>query len=455
MTALATLPRPMAFYHQDGHIPAWNFAKRYAGPNGHIATLPDIIQARLVTEPGDLPWEAYFTTNTAEYYGTGADGRPKLIVAHGVGPMSTIEGIKRVYSWEYKDKERHNKGGRISAEEFLKLETGHYGEAIKISSARQFIAPSRDEDWRVFVIDFIDYVATYGEVAFGVQHFATTAIFDILLLARLGMNAHAYIINHRKQAIKWHKEESVPAHHEQGPRIIINEDAPNCPYTTYMQVNRKYNWSKPLPYPLEDGKAMGHLISIGGLMHMHSSDKQGHWQGLVSEVSCHEWSNGVRFVGVPETIDWSNGMDQAPSPHDVLRKDWQRFMRHFDNESHTTPRLYRIEHTGNEWFTRYPKSSDGERMDESDVEFHVRSVRAVGGLQRFKVDEMFFLRYSLSQVVALAPTDANAYAIVDVSTKDKAGHTTVAVQFYDADVDTTQRLPRVKEVKQDYDLLMG
>lgn len=39
----------MAFYHPDGFVPAWKLASAFIGGNGRVATLPDIINARLST----------------------------------------------------------------------------------------------------------------------------------------------------------------------------------------------------------------------------------------------------------------------------------------------------------------------------------------------------------------------------------------------------------------------
>lgn len=110
----ATEKRPfahaMAFYHQDGLPAAWKQAMKFAGKGGRLATMPDIIASRLETNPGEMPWETYFTTLTAEYLGFSKQGNRILIVAHGVGPMSTLEGVQKAYSWEYTDKERDRRG---------------------------------------------------------------------------------------------------------------------------------------------------------------------------------------------------------------------------------------------------------------------------------------------------------------------------------------------------------
>src|SRR5437016_1386639 len=103
----------MAFYHPEGFVPAWKHCQAFIADNGRIATLPDIINARLRTpsEGSDsVPWTTYFTTSSAEYVGVSPRGNRIVIVAHNVGPMSTLDGVLKAYSYEYKDRERTRRG---------------------------------------------------------------------------------------------------------------------------------------------------------------------------------------------------------------------------------------------------------------------------------------------------------------------------------------------------------
>jgi hypothetical protein len=118
----------MGFHHSDGFVPAWKQAIKFAGEHGRIGTMLDVVDARLAADINSFPWNTYFTTTSAEYFGYSKGGVRILIVAHGIGPMSTLEGILKAYSYEYKDKERNRRGGRIPQSEFQKLEDGFYGE---------------------------------------------------------------------------------------------------------------------------------------------------------------------------------------------------------------------------------------------------------------------------------------------------------------------------------------
>jgi len=118
----------MGFYHSDGLVAAWNQAMKWAGNGGRIATLPEVMAARMKAGPNGIEWGRYYTTLSAEYVGFDREGKRKLVVAHGVGPMSNLNGIMKAYSWEYKDKkERKKRGGRITQREFWNLLDGQYG----------------------------------------------------------------------------------------------------------------------------------------------------------------------------------------------------------------------------------------------------------------------------------------------------------------------------------------
>ena len=105
---------------------AWKYALRYAGEEGHIATLPEIIEARELAHKSfygnhhgemgrdEVPlmraWNQAYASASGEYVGTGADHRQKIIVAHGVGPLSTLDGITEAYDHDLQE----NPGGVIS-----------------------------------------------------------------------------------------------------------------------------------------------------------------------------------------------------------------------------------------------------------------------------------------------------------------------------------------------------
>lgn len=466
----AMIERPMAFYHQDGLVAAWNFASTYAGQDGHIATLPEIVELRLGAEPGtnDSPWENWYTSASAEYVGIGTDGRVKIIVAHGVGPMSTIDGIKHAYKWEWGDKSRSNNGGRIAARQFLDLEAGMYGDVKLIKPTdliRQDMKTMRKFDVApVNVLDFQDYLDAMGLID-GYNVFyryltAPDALRDPLIRMRLGSNAYLYHMKHERIAKAFHAKERPNSVYRwaQGfddrehPYITSAQTASNCAYTLPNEATRRATGRLvDEPRIPEKGYALAHLLGIDGFTRTHTQEIG---VMLATSPNVHEWWSGAKFIAIPLGAKLESGLAQSPDPAKTIRRHWAHFMQTVeDGNVPVTPFL--LEYAYGEWFTRYPKQYPNDQcMDDGDVEFRALTVKRVGEDGFFTTDEYFFLRYKLAQVKAIMPREANAYEIVDISGKDHNGHSTVTVRFYVADVDTSHRLPRTDEVARDYGRLM-
>ena len=273
----------MGFYHPNGLIPAWNQAIKFAGEGGRIATLPDIIETRLNTQPYDTPWEKYFTTNTAEYVGYSKGGNKIIIIAHGVGPMSTLDGILKAYSYEY-DHQNH-RGGRISQKDFLDLESGKYG-----------------------AVEIVDFFQTIKGIKYPFLEIFNkeSSLKNVLLKARLGKKYSDYISLHSRYAFDYHQKRD----HQiiENPYIIEIGDANNCSYI-YRSV--------------EKGLAFAHLISIDALANVYHSLSP--IPSLVSNINCHEWSDGTRFVGIQKNAKLTNIYSGA-NAHHLLEKYWQELM---------------------------------------------------------------------------------------------------------------------------------
>ena len=90
-------PKAKAFMCPNGVEDAWRAASFFAGPSGRVATLPDVVRMRSKLGKNSNMWKRDYTSSSAEYYGLGSDGRQKLIVAHGVGPMSDYTGVMGAY----------------------------------------------------------------------------------------------------------------------------------------------------------------------------------------------------------------------------------------------------------------------------------------------------------------------------------------------------------------------
>jgi hypothetical protein len=441
--------KPMAFFHQDGLPSAWKFASLYAGVDGHIATLPEIIDARMGTKPGRLPWERYFTTATAEYFGRSRYGAYILIVAHGVGPMSTLDGILQAYSHEFKDKTRHNRGGRISQQQFWDLEAGKFGE--------------------VSVVPLHRLTRRY-EYPFDARLRADQALDNPLLLARMGPRAKEFIARYKEIAKSWHQEQyqvdpennygfSEPDHERflarrrhthlvdrWNPYIIFCEGASNCSYG-YIRDGR-------FQTRLEADEVYAHLISISSLQHMHHD---GH-ESLVTDVGCHEWWNGVRLVGVPQGARMSSLREGPESMLALVKKHWAKLLQPVPEP--VSPGMRRLIRVGDKFFTEYPKR--GATMDTGEPEYRVVEKEKIGLPVPFETEiggyEVFY-RYDISEVRAIAPPGANAYESVgEVEIVYEAGSPKrhrVKLQFYRVTVDASARVRRPDDLAKDYETIMS
>lgn len=405
----------MAFYHEDGLVPSWKNASAFAGKDGRVATLPDIARVRIATGIDDFPWNTYFTTNSAEYVGMSRGGNKIIVVAHGVGPMSTLDGILAAYKYQYSDKTRNRRGGRISRADFLKLESGAFGE--------------------VAIVDFADYVGRY-DYPFLEHHSAVLAIKDKLLKARLGSEHTAYVNHHMRMARQYHRERGDGE--EFNPIILQVGDASNRSYI---------HWNED-----SDG-ALAHLLSVGALANVHLSDEgYPRYPVLACTFSVHEWQDGVRFVGVRADASLAS-VHSGIDLHRLLPDNWQLVVTD-QNLGSTESRFHALMKFGNQWFTEYPKV--GATLDTGEPKFHVTKLEKIGSPVTFKTTIggwHGWLKYDIREVRGLAPQAANAYyfdgEIKIIYMEGNPEFHEVPVQFCRVEVDYSQRILRSKELASD------
>lgn len=455
--AQKTSSAAMAFYHEKGFVPAYQQAQRFAGESGRIATLPDLINARLATKPGDTPWETYFTTMSAEYAGLSRRGNKIIIVAHGVGPMATLEGVLAAYKYEFDDKTRDHRGGRISTQEFWDLESGKYGE--------------------VHIVDLKSYMRRYP-YSFIQQLRSRDALTDPLLRARFGPRIEEYVLYHAQHAREWHLQQAgidpdnryeLPNHDQfcdrrlamhtrmaqanSNPFIVTVGDASNCPYLIVDKYADRL-----------DGLALAHLLSVGQLSNLHHVEELGggrreSYESLAFEASCHEWWNGVRLIGVRGNEPITGINPGAESLHKLIAANWRDLMR--PTKRATANGFYALMNFAGELFTQYPKQ--GERMDTHEPEFHVTKATLIEqGPKQFRTTVggyHGFFKYGINEVRQIAPPEANAYKLpgeVEIECQDgNPTHHLTPVEFYRVEIDPTKRLLRADQLRADYDLMMS
>lgn len=432
--------KAMAFYHTDGLVPTWKLAQRYIERGGRLATLPDIIDARLASKPGEAPWENYFTTLSAEYFGIGRDGRKIIIVAHGVGPMATLDGVMAAYKHEYGDKSRDKRGGRISAEEFRKLEAGEYGE--------------------VFTVGFNDYVGRYEYPFMGYLRFSEAAT-DPLLAARLGgeERAREYLEHHLACARQWHAEQ---AGIDPEDRYGLAE-ADSAAHVQFLNRRRRTHWlDRTNPYivevgdasnaaykhmPLEEDMATAHLLSVSRLMSVHHERHE----SLAFDIHCHEWTNGCRLVGVPAGVQVKS-IHPGWDPWRQMANHWRELMTPAAGSGLTG--LHPLMKFGDSWFTMYPAA--GHSTATGEPEFMVESMEQLGEPVEF-ITEIHgyygFFRYDVRDLQGIAPPQANGFVMGEPELSGDNHHRAL-VTFYRITGDTSRRLRRRKDIENDYDTQM-
>ncbi|HBI16958.1 MAG TPA: hypothetical protein DDY52_02260 [Candidatus Moranbacteria bacterium] len=417
----------IAIYHEKGFVPAFKQAAKYAGRVGRIGTMLDWVDARLATPPYEklgmhdtskpTPWDQYYTTMSAEYVGISKSGTKILIVAHGIGPMATLDGVVEAYRYHYDDKTRRTEGGRISADEFWKLESGAYGD--------------------VEIVDLEEYVRTREHPFISTLHYVD-ALVDPVLKARLGSRSDEYIKQHAHYARKYHLD-----NHQ---RKIFD------PYI--LQVNGPGMYWVENVKPT-DGLAYAHLLSVGAIGSVHVSQSEHRVPSWVSDINTHDWYDGTRLIGIREGKLVS--IDKGPDPRHILRKHWQELFESSGLDRAPDGIFVIMQMPDETWFTQVTKK--GARADTHEPEFRVTSMEKVGEVARFYTESNYpvpIFRYDIREAQAVLPKEANAYELVGEPTKTGGADSqeTCLVQGYRIEIDHTQRLIRQEVLANDYEKMM-
>jgi hypothetical protein len=432
----------MAFWHRNGLIPTFLQAQRFAGKEGRIATLPDIVSA-LISAEDEFAWiwRNWFTTLSAEYYGHTRGGTPVLIVAHGIGPMSTLDGIKNTYAYQYKDRSRSRNGGRISQDEFLKLEGGFYGP--------------------VAIVDFKEMLRRRKLMLHGQILSVEDALHEPLAYARFGHeNVHALL--------KMHREIATRHHERQGDFRDVKrriEDGDPSTQERLMHLNDPFiltlEGTTRTPYEfidLDDGHAIAHLLSIGGLKNMGHS--QSRYSALCRDVACHDWTDASRFVGVRDLEPITEIHPGVNDFSDLRDRHWQRLMAPNPDTDQTDGFFHIMPvDTDNEvWFSMVPHSGHGGAS--FDPEFLITSQQSLGDPVLFESEVTGyhgFFGFDGRSVQRQAPQGANAFRFVSgfdmVGEPGERVHQ-IMVQYHRVGVDDSRRLMPARNLQNDQGLFL-
>jgi hypothetical protein len=152
---------------------------------------------------------------------------------------------------------------------------------------------------------------------------------------------------------------------------------------------------------------------------------------LVTSIGIYETGHSYRFLGIKDNADFANAREF--SFENLVKK---RVPSLFVEKAETKPqKLVALTNLDNTFYTQVPK--EGDSMDTGKIEAEVIEFTKVGDpvLIVLKNENMFFLRYDISEVEAVMPEEANAYEMISYDGRRGAS---ITVQFYKINADAKQ-----------------
>lgn len=408
-----------SFFNDLGFAQSWKTAQAFAGDIGCVATMKDIIQARVANDTDKEVWNRYYTTTSAEYIGLSKRGVPLAVITHGNGPLFKPDDWVKAY--EQIDGFHPQDNGYIDISSFHDLVDGKFGD--------------------VTIIDLSSY-APGGHRTFREYRTMDEAINDPWTLARMGGDlsmAAAYLQN---------TIDAGSAENPQGASdIVFRHDLGHGALMLCGDDWKSICVHKNLSYG--DGMlAAARLLSISQLSNTHGVDRQGK-VALLTEIDHHGRTDGARFVGIR-----GNAHSNIKEGSDVseLASKWPEKI----TVRHTGEVGGKFEHLIEQGGKLYVQTrKQGCVMDSGYPLHHLKSAREIGEIVRVNFGEPaspFFFKYDNADVVRHAPEGANAFLTVSKH-QDGRGQG-VAVQFYHIDADYETRILGRDEVYADIDLLV-
>lgn len=121
----------------EPHIPsALRRALQYAGDDGFVASMPQLLHARTHAPYDNIIWNTWFTANSEESVVRTAQGNHVVVAVHGGGILASPERMERSL---HADLDRHNPEGitgqtamKISAEEARNVLEGRLPDGTRI-----------------------------------------------------------------------------------------------------------------------------------------------------------------------------------------------------------------------------------------------------------------------------------------------------------------------------------
>lgn len=383
-------------FHSD-ILAAYELAKQYVGEDGRVATMPDVVDAKIAGDSYSPIWTRYVTTTTGEFYGKSKKGTPVVVVARDI---SSILADEHIIIRSTKNL-RENSQIQLTAKEFQRLLEGDYGS-----------------------VEILDHktVVNMREYPTSVLSHADAMMNDLLLRARLGAKTDEFLERH----LKITREESGNDY------ILTNEHK-------YLYVNEKSMYKGGLlvmSQPMDARRCGGEPSSVS------------------SQVDISDLTSAARFIAITGKGTLAKVSDGLESALKNIAKNWKKLL--VPNKGRT-PSIYTLKEIDDQLFVQYRE--DDDVMGSGEPAFHVNRARKIGKEKLFVTEILGyygFFKYELKDVKAIAPEDANAFLMGEPENIWEYGNPVkqkVPVQFYKVDVDTSRRILRDEEVKKDIKLV--
>jgi hypothetical protein len=195
--------RALAFHHERGYAAQRELAISFAGEGGRIATVEDVVNARLSSGIHHNPWTHTIITDSRAYCGYTKSGVPLMVITHGNGPtpiaQSELSFWKRL---EYTNKE----GEGIEQDIFESLLAGDFGD--------------------VTIVDLKAYknASVWREGRGSNRYNFEEASKDEIVRAFFGREVDAFLERHRQANLEWTDGEHATSTNEDA--LVINRIYP-------------------------------------------------------------------------------------------------------------------------------------------------------------------------------------------------------------------------------------
>lgn len=129
----------------ESHLPdALRRALVHAGEDGFVASMPQLLHARVEADFDNIIWNTWFTANSEECVATTAGGSRVVVIVHGGGILGTPERIRTLY---------HASVDRTSERGF----TGLFAAKVTPREARDIAGGLLPDGTRIPVYSFDDF----------------------------------------------------------------------------------------------------------------------------------------------------------------------------------------------------------------------------------------------------------------------------------------------------------